>query len=103
MFTIPVVFTTVVNSKYFWIYFAFIRRTSFSIPCCFVQSFSYVRLFCEPMDCSPPGFSLHGISQARMLEWLPFPSPGESSRPRNHTCMSCWGGGFFTTEPPGKP
>ena len=30
---------------------------------------------CDPMDCSLPGFSVHGILQARTLEWLPFPSP----------------------------
>ena len=30
---------------------------------------------CNPMDCSLPGSSVHGISQARILEWLPFPSP----------------------------
>ena len=29
------------------------------------------------MDCSPPGSSVHGIFQARTLEWLPFPSPGD--------------------------
>ena len=28
----------------------------------------------RPMDCSPPGFSVHGISQARILEWVPFPT-----------------------------
>ena len=27
---------------------------------------------CDPMDCSPPGSSAHGILQARILEWLPF-------------------------------
>ena len=35
---------------------------------------------CDPMDCSPPGSSVHGILQARILEW---PSPRESSRPRD--------------------
>ena len=30
---------------------------------------------CEPMDCSPPGFSVHGILQARIVEWIAFPSP----------------------------
>ena len=30
---------------------------------------------CDPMDCSPPASSVHGILQARILEWLPFPSP----------------------------
>ena len=29
----------------------------------------------DPMDCSPPGSSVHGILQARMLQWWPFPSP----------------------------
>ena len=32
------------------------------------MSLSCVRLFCDPMDCSPPGFSVHGISQARTLD-----------------------------------
>ena len=35
-----------------------------------VKSLSRVRLFCDPMDCSPPGSSIHGISQARTLEWV---------------------------------
>ena len=30
---------------------------------------------CDPMDCSPPGSSVHGFLQARILEWVPFPSP----------------------------
>ena len=30
--------------------------------------------FCDPMDCSPPGSSVHGISQARILEWVAIPS-----------------------------
>ena len=36
-----------------------------------MKSLSQVRL-CDPMDCSPPGSSVHGILQARILEWLPF-------------------------------
>ena len=43
---------------------------------------------CHPMDCSPPGSSVHGISQARILEWLPFSFPGESSLPRDPTQVS---------------
>ena len=35
-----------------------------------VQSLSSVRLFCSPMDCTPTGSSIHGISQARILEWV---------------------------------
>ena len=33
--------------------------------------------FCDPIDCSPPGSSVHGIFQARVLEWVAFPSPGD--------------------------
>ena len=32
---------------------------------------------CDPMDCSPQGFSVQGILQARILDWLSFPSPGD--------------------------
>ena len=35
-----------------------------------LQSLSHVRLFCNPKDCSTPGFSVHGISQARIIEWI---------------------------------
>jgi len=52
---------------------------------------------------SPPGFSVHGISQPRILEWgLPFPSPGDFPDPGIKP-LSILAGGFFTTEPPGKP
>ena len=40
------------------------------------QSFSHVWL-CDPMDCSPPGSSVHGILQARILEWVLCPPPGD--------------------------
>ena len=36
---------------------------------------------CDPMDYSPPRSSVYGIFQARILEWLPFPSPGEDPFP----------------------
>ena len=55
------------------------------------------------MDCSPPGSSVHGISQARILEWVAISFSRGSSQPRNQTQVSCMAGGFFTTEPPGKP
>ena len=43
----------------------------------------------DSMDCSPPGSSVHGISQARILEWVAMPSSRGSSRPRELTCISC--------------
>ena len=58
---------------------------------------------CNRMDCSPPGSSVHGILQARILEWVVMPSSRGSSQPRDRTCVSWIASGFFTTEPPGKP
>ena len=68
-----------------------------------VQSLGRVRLFCDPMDYSLPGSSVHGISQARILEWAVISSSRASSRPRDQTRVSCIDRRFFTTEPPGKP
>ena len=38
-------------------------------------------IFCDPMDCSPPGPSVHGILQARILEWVAIPFSRGSSQP----------------------
>ena len=54
-----------------------------------------------PMDCSLPGSSVHGISQARSGK--PFPSPGDLSHPGIKPASPALAGGFFTTKPPGKP
>ena len=59
-------------------------------------------LFHDPMDCNLLGFSVHGISQARILQWVAMPSSWGSYPPRDWSCSSCIAGGFFTTEPPGK-
>ena len=55
------------------------------------------------MDCSPPGSSVRGILQSRILEGVAISSSRGSSRPRNWTHVSCLAGGFFTTEPSVKP
>ena len=44
---------------------------------------------CDPMDCSPPGSSVLGIFQAKMLEWLAISYSRGSSRPKDGTCISC--------------
>ena len=44
---------------------------------------------CDPMDCSLPGSSVHGIFQARILEWVVISFPRGSSGPRNQTHVSC--------------
>ena len=60
---------------------------------------------CNPMDCSPQDSSVHGIPQARILEWVAMPSSRASSQPRDSTCVSCissTAGRFFTSQAPGK-
>ena len=65
-----------------------------------VQSLSHVQLICHPMDCSLPGSSVHGISQARILKmgchFLQQLFLDQGLNPR-------FAGRLFTTEPPGKP
>ena len=50
---------------------------------------------CDPMDCSPPGSSVHGILQARIQEWVAIPFSRGSSLPRDQTQVSRLAGGFF--------
>ena len=60
----------------------------------------------NPMDCSPPGFSVLGISQARIVEWGTLPSPGDLLSPGIELVSfvsPALAGRFSTTEPPGKP
>jgi len=58
---------------------------------------------CNAMNCSPLGSSVHGILQAKILEWVAIPFSRGSYWPRAITHISCVAGGFFTTVPPGKP
>ena len=51
---------------------------------------------CDPMDCSPPGSSVHKIFQARILEWVTISFSKGSSQPRDRTRVSCTAGRFFT-------
>ena len=59
-----------------------------------------------PTNCSPPGSSLQGIFQARILEWVAISSPRRSSWPRDQThvsCISCiWQADSLLLAPPGK-
>ena len=51
------------------------------------------------MDCSPPGSSVHGFLQAKILEWVAISSSRGSSQPRDPTLVSCIAEGYFTAEP----
>ena len=65
------------------------------VSCSHAQSLSHVRL-CDPLDCSPPGSSVHRISQARILEWVAISFSRESPQPRDQTRVSCIASRFFT-------
>ena len=77
--------------------------TSYLSYCLVTQS---CRTLCSPVDCSPPGFPVLGISQARILEWVAIsysrdlPNPGIEPRSPASPALA---GGLLTTEPPGKP
>ena len=64
---------------------------------------SHVQPFCSPMDCSPPGSSVLGFSQAEYWSGLPLPSPGDLPDAGVKPMSAALASGFFTTEPPGKP
>ena len=69
-----------------------------SLTCLEMHACSVLSNSCDPMNCNPPGCSLYGIFQARILEWISvFPSKG-SSWPKDRTCVSwvsCIAGRFF--------
>ena len=65
----------------------------FAVGAIVVQSLNYVQLqlFCNPLDCSPPGSFIHGIFQARILEWVAISFFKGSSPPTDWTPASCIG------------
>ena len=96
--------------------------TSLGAPCeTLWQLISWLKIraravLCPAQSCltlCDPWTSVHGILQARILEWVAMPSSRASSRPRDRihvfcvsciiSCVSCMAGRLFTTAPPGKP
>jgi len=61
----------------------------FHCCCCCCLVTHLCPTLCNPMDCSPQGSSVHGISQASILEWVAISSSRGSSRPRDWTRISC--------------
>ena len=57
--------------------------------------------FCNPVDCSPPGSSIHGILQARILEWVAISFSRESSQPGIEPTSPAMQADALTSEPPG--
>ena len=69
---------------------SFLMTKSESVSC------SVVSDSLQLMDCSPPGSSVHGVLQARILEWVAISFSRGSSQPRDQTLVSCTAGKFFT-------
>ena len=94
-----------IPTSYYW-FQSFIKHLlihptySLNVVC---HVLSYVRL-CDPMDCSPPGSSVHGIFQARILEWGATPSSKGSSHPgfEHLRCLLHCKWISLSTEPLGK-
>ena len=84
-----------------------ISKYVLSIPCSILEVWSFNALLdevcvsakslqsyptlCNPMDCSFPGSSVHGILQAKILEWIMMPSSRVSSQLRDQTHVFCIG------------
>ena len=64
-----------------------------------VTSLSWCPTLCDPVDCSPPGSSVHGIFQARVLEWVAISFSKGSSQCRDWNWVSCIAGRCFTLWP----
>ena len=78
------------------------RSHSSPVACLVAQS---CPTLCDPMDCSPSGSSVHGISPGKREYWngLPLPSPRDCPHPGTEAAFPTPAGEFLTNEPPGKP
>ena len=68
-----------------------------------VKSLSRFWLFSDPMDCSPPGSSVHGILQARILEWVAISSSRGSSGPESNPRLRHWQADSWSLSHQGSP
>ena len=73
--------------------YSFKKLALWCAVCLIIQS---CLILFDLMDCSPPGSSVHGILQARILEWAAMPSTRGSSHPRDQTQVFHIADGFFT-------
>ena len=74
-----------------------------TFTCTHSYSVSHVRLFCDPIGCSLPSPSVHGIFQARILEWVAIPFSRGLPNQRTEPMSPALTGAFFPTEIPGSP
>ena len=77
-----------------------LKYNTVHVPCC-----AYTQLcptLCDSMECSPPGSSVHGILQARILGWCAMPFSRGSPQLRHRTQVSCIQADSLPSEPPGN-
>ena len=73
----------------FWdLFFLHSSQVCFPVRCMCAKSFQLCPILCNPMDCSPPGSSVHRIVQARILEWVAISYSRGAPQPRDLTCIS---------------
>ena len=104
--TSVIIFISFVHIEFYKISKKMFFYCSSSAAAAAAKSLQSCLTLCDPMDCSPPGFSVHRIPQARILERAAVPSSRGSSRPSDWTCVSCllrWQMGSVPLAPPGKP
>ena len=83
------------------------KATRSHVVCMHAKLLESCLILCDPMDCSPPGSSVHGILQARILELVAMPFSKGSSQPRDRIHVSCrllhWQAGSLPLLPSGRP
>ena len=80
----------------YYIYKATVHKTFIYIFHIYLLVTQLCPTLCNPMDCNPPGSSVHGIFQARILEWIATLFSRGFSQPRDQTQVSHIAGKFFT-------
>ena len=79
------------------------ERVTDDLWVCILSHLSLVQ-DCDPMDCSPPGSSVHGILQARTLEWIAISFSRAPSQPRGlNPCLLHWQADSLPLSHPGSP
>ena len=97
------------SSKKIIYLYTYINRKNLHVTCMRAKLLQSCPVLCNPMDCSLPGSLVHGILQARILEWVAMPSSRKSFQPRDQTlnsrllCFLHWQAGSLSPAPLGKP
>ena len=101
LFSIPSLAFTVCRFFWWWpFWLGYIKGSKSSYRCLVAKS---CPTLCDPKGCSPPGSTVHGISQVRLLECVAIPFSRGSSQPRAWTWVSCTACRFFTVWATRKP